>query len=115
MGRSRRKSRLSWYKQERLIEHLVAGTTARTAARLAGVHRNTAAYYFHRLREIIAYELAKESADLLAGEIEADESCFGGRRKGKRKRGRRTAGKVPVFGLLKRGGRVYVKMLPARR
>ena len=113
MGRSRRKSRLSWYKQERLIEHLVAGTTARTAARLAGVHRNTAAYYFHRLREIIAYELAKESADLLAGEIEADESCFGSRRKGKR--GRRAAGKVPVFGLLKRGGRVYVKMLPARR
>jgi len=59
------------------------------------VNRKTAILFFHRLREIIAYELAKESADLLAGEIEADESCFGGRRKGKgkRKRGRRTAGK----------------------
>ena len=76
---------------------------------MVGVHRNTAAYCFHRLREIIAYELAKESADLLAGEIEADESCSGGRRKGKRGRG--AAGKVPVFGLLKRGGRVYVKII----
>ena len=89
MRRSRRKSRLSWYKPERLIEHFVAGT----AARLVGVHRNTAAYYFHRLREIIAYELEKESEDLLACEVEADESCFGGKRKGKRGRG--AAGKVP--------------------
>ncbi|HJN26113.1 MAG TPA: IS1595 family transposase, partial [Rhodospirillales bacterium] len=29
-----RKSRLSSYKQDRLIEHFVAGTTARTASRL---------------------------------------------------------------------------------
>jgi transposase-like protein len=29
-----RKSRLSWEQQERLIEHFVAGTTARTAATL---------------------------------------------------------------------------------
>ncbi|CWP45491.1 IS1016 transposase [Neisseria meningitidis] len=34
------------------------------------------------------------------GEVEADESYFGGQRKGKRGRG--AAGKVAVFGLLKR-------------
>ena len=34
MRRSRRKSRLSWYKQERLIEHFVAGTTAHTCRML---------------------------------------------------------------------------------
>ena len=28
------------------------------------------------------------------------------------KRGRGAAGKVPVFGLLKRGGRVYAKVIP---
>jgi transposase len=56
-----RKSRLSQHKQGRLIEHFVAGTTARTAASLCGVHRNTAAYYFLRLREIIAYELEADS------------------------------------------------------
>ena len=42
--------------------------------------------------------------------IEVDESYFGGVRKGKRGRG--AAGKVPVFGLLKRGGKVYTKIIP---
>jgi transposase len=40
--------------------------------------------------------------------LEVDESCFGGARKGKRGRG--AAGKVPVFGLLKRGGKVHAVM-----
>ena len=103
-----RKSRLSWYKQGRLIELFVAGTTDRLAAQLVGVHRNTAAFYFHHLREIIYYR--DEEAGLLEGEIEADESYFGGQRKGKRGRG--AAGKVPVFGLLKRNGKVYVVVIP---
>ena len=44
---------------------------------------------------------------LLRGEVEADEAYFGGKRKGKRGRG--AAGKVPVFGILERGGRVKVE------
>ena len=71
---SMRKSRLSKYKQGRLVEHFVAGTTARTAASLCGVNRKTAALYFLRLREIIADELEAETADMLGGEIEVDES-----------------------------------------
>ena len=94
---SMRKSRLSKYKQGRLVEHFVAGTTARTAASLFGVNRKTAALYFLRLRKIIAYELEAETADMLSGEIEVDESYFGGKRKGKRGRG--AAGKIPVFGI----------------
>src|ERR1039458_5090742 len=35
---------------------------------------------------------------------------FGGHRKGKRGRG--AGGKIPVFGLLKRGGKVYAKVIP---
>ena len=105
-----RKSRLSEYKQARLIEHFVSGSTARTAASLVGVNKSTAAYYFHRLREIIAQELAQEEDIAFDGEIEVDESYFGGRRKGQR--GRAAVGKVPVFGLLKRGGKVYTKIIP---
>ncbi len=105
-----RQSRLSHYKQDRLIEHFVAGTTARTAARLCGVHRNTAAFFFRRLRELIVLELEAESEAMFGGEIEVDESYFGGRRKGMRGRG--AAGKIPVFGLLKRGGKVYTKIIP---
>ncbi|MGP8270036.1 MAG: IS1595 family transposase, partial [Terracidiphilus sp.] len=48
-----RKSRLDSEHQERLMEHFVAGTTARTAASLTGVNKNTACYYFQRLRKII--------------------------------------------------------------
>ncbi len=51
-----------------------------------------------------------EDTPFLDGEIEVDESTFGGRRKGKRGRG--AAGKVPVFGLLKRGGKVHAVMVP---
>jgi transposase len=104
-----RKSRLNSAKQAKLIEHFVAGTTARFAADLIGVNRNTAAYYFQRLRKITVYQLEQESHEVFAGEIEVDESYFGGTRKGKRGRG--SAGKVPVFGLLKRGGKVYTKII----
>ena len=105
-----RKSRLSWSKQLRLIEHFVSSSTAHCASRLVGVNKSTGAYYYHHLREIIALELEAEADDVFGGEIEVDESYFGGRRKGKRGRG--SAGKIPVFGLLKRGGRVYMKMIP---
>ena len=102
-----RKSRLSSRKQAKLIEHFVAGTTARTAAGLVRVNKTTAAYYYHRLRELI-YRAVAEAAPF-AGEIEVDESYFGGCRKGKRGRG--AAGKMPVFGLLKRGGKVYAVVI----
>ena len=105
-----RKSGISQSKQDRLIEHFIAGTTARTAASLVGVHRNSAAFYFHRLREVIAYELEAESEAMFGGEIEVDESYFGCRQKGKRGRG--ATGKNPVFGLLKRGGKVYTRVIP---
>ena len=53
---------------------------------------------------------AEDASDLLGGEIELDESYFGGRRKGNRGRG--AAGKVPVFGILERQGKVRVTVVP---
>ena len=105
-----RKGRLSKPKQDRLQEYFVSGTTARCAASLVGVNSKTGTYYFHRLREIIAYHLEQEADTVFSGEIEVAESYFGGRRKGRRGRG--AAGKVLVFGLLKRGGKVYTKVIP---
>ena len=89
------------------MEHFVSGSTDRCAADLVGVNFKTAAYYYHRLREII-YQ-ATEAEAPFSGEIEVDESYFGGHRKGKRGRG--AAGKVPVFGILKRGGKVYTQVI----
>ena len=83
--------------------------TARNAANLLGLQANTAALFYRKVRELIAEQAAADE-DLLGGEVEVDESYFGGIRKGKRGRG--AAGKVPVFGLLKRGGKVFVLPIP---
>jgi transposase len=95
--------RISEIQQIKLLELFVAQATARTAADLTGVHRNTAALYYHKLRQRIASRMAEVEPELAV--FECDESYFGGIRKGKRGRG--AAGKVCVFGILKRGGRVY--------
>ena len=52
-----------------------------------------------------------EAASPLQGEIEVDESYFGARRV-RGKRGRGADGKTIVFGLLKRQGKVYTKIVP---
>ena len=58
---------------------------------------------------MIAYYLEQEANEIFDGAVELDESYFGGVRKGKRGRG--AAGKVVVFGILKRGGKVYTKVV----
>ncbi len=98
MVSKRRRSRLPVSIQQELVRRFVVGASVRSAAELCGVNRNTAILYFHKLRELIAENLAADALDLMAGEIEVDESYFGGVRRGKRGRG--AAGKIPVFGLL---------------
>ena len=107
---ARRRSPLPGSIQVELLRLFVAGTPARAAVGLVGVNRHTATLFFHKLREVIASRLAAEAPALLSGEIEVDESYFGGRRKGRRGRG--AGGKVPVFGLLKRGGKVHAVVIP---
>lgn len=58
------------------MEYFVAGATARTAAELANVNRNTATKYFRLFREVIASNIQEEYQ--FAGEVELDESYFGG-------------------------------------
>ena len=87
----------------------MAGSTARTAADLAGVLDNTAALFFAKVRAVIAARQERAMADAFDGPVEIDESYFGGRRKGRRGRG--AGGKVAVFGILQRGGRVYAQMI----
>jgi len=75
------------------------------------VNRNTVNRFYLALRQIVAEEM--EKAAPLHGEVEVDESYFSGKRKGKRGRG--AVGKVPVFSLLKRGGRVYTLPIPGAK
>ena len=104
--------KLSENKQLELMKYFVAGATARTAANLSGIHRNTAVRFFHKLRGKIVLK-QQDRSEQFSGEIERDESYFGGIRKGRRGRG--AAGKIIVFGILKHGGKVHTQtVLDAR-
>lgn len=97
--------RLSKKVQCRLLEFFVLEVTARSAADILNIQPNSATLFYRKIRQVIAFNLAKEAHEIFQGDIEIDESYFGGVRKGKRGRG--AAGKVVVFGMLKRHGKVY--------
>ena len=83
---------------------------------MLGVNRNTVNRWYRNFREQIVEHLESSPAQKLSGEIELDESYFGGPRKKKhaqdrRKRGRGAENKVPVFGVLKRDGKVYTQII----
>jgi len=58
-------------------------------------------------KQIAVY--CNQEADKLNGELELDESYFGGKRKGNRGRGANN--KAIVFGILERKGKVYTKIV----
>ena len=100
--------KLSKNKQLELMKYFIAGSTARTTAELTNTHRNTTIRFFQKLKEKISIK-QEQRKSLLCGQIELDESYFGGTRKGKKGRG--AAGKIPVFGILKRNGQVYTQIV----
>ena len=103
-------SRLSTTQTNKIIRCFCEDITATSTARLVGVNRNTVNSYYQMIREAIFYQSLKEYS-LEEGEFELDESYFGVKRV-RGKRGRGAAGKTPVFGLLKRGGKVFVTIVP---
>ena len=91
--------------QKKLLQFFVLEVTARSAADLLGIHPNSAVLFYRKVRVVISHHLSLEADMVFDGSVELDESYFGGHRKGKRGRG--AAGKAAVFGILKRGGKVY--------
>ncbi|BAV94577.1 transposase [Ichthyobacterium seriolicida] len=82
---------------------------AKKVSKLTDVNRYTINKIFDRLRLLIAQKCEEESL-FNQGEIELDESYFGAKR-ARGKRGRGSGGKVPVFGMLKREGKVYTQIV----
>ena len=82
--------------------------TAVQISNLTGLPRITINRMLNNVRKKIAKYCENKSEFI--GEIECDESYFGGKRKGD-KRGRGVTNKVPVFGLLKRDGKVYTQVI----
>jgi transposase len=90
-----------------LVKYFALEVPASRAANVTGINRHSAERVYQVIRRCLARE--RELHSPLGGEVEADESYFGGRRKGPRGRG--AAGKAPVFGLLKRNGKVYTRIV----
>lgn len=92
--------------QQKLLEYFVAGATARTAARLAGVQGRTAVVFFQRLRQLIA---SKQESFLLSSKFDVDDSYWGRGRKGQRGGG--PPGHTVVFGLLMRNNKIRTMII----
>jgi transposase len=108
-GRWLNQSRLSCQNWLRVLKLFELEVSANKIASPLAVPYNTV----HRAVMLIRHAIlcaATDAETLLGGEIELDESYFGGKRKGKRGRG--AAGKVPVFGILERQGIVRVEVVP---
>ena len=101
--------RVSRYKIKRIILCFAEDITASSASKILPINRNTTNAYYNEIREKILQHSLKEQEKEL-GEFELDESYFGARRV-RGKRGRGAAGKTPVFGLLKRNGKVFVTVV----
>ena len=82
---------------------------ATQTSEFTGVNRNTVNRYFNAFRERIC-EICSQASPF-TGSVEVDESYFGPRRV-RGKRGRGAYGKTIVFGLLKRGDKVYTEIVP---
>ena len=104
-GRWINHGRLSCVQWLSLIKLFELELSVRKMAQQMDLAYNTVYQAVRKIRcAILAH--APGANDLMAGEIELDECYFGGRRKGNRGRG--ATGKVPVFGILERNGKVLV-------
>ena len=78
------------------------------ASEYLSLNRNTLNRIYQKIRLRIS-EICESESPFDRGEIELDESYFGGKKKGKRGRG--SLNKIPVFGIYKRGEKVYTQVV----
>ena len=92
-------------KNREVFKYFVMDIPASTAAQLSRLNRNIVQSIYMKLRQRVV-GIACLEAEEMTGRIERDESYFGACRV-RDKRGRGAGGKIPVIGLLKRGGKVF--------
>lgn len=109
-----KQAKISRYRIEKILECFCLDLTATQTHKLLNLNRKTVNHWYQYFRLAIYWHQVEEFQKFV-GDIEADESYFGARRRhgfhGKLKRGRGTL-KQPVFGLFKRNGRVYTEIVP---
>jgi transposase-like protein len=102
------KSRTSlrdWFYAMFLLANTRMGISAKHLERELGITYKTAWRMFTQIRKLIAND-----AGNLFGQVEVDETYIGGERPGKRGRG--AAGKTIAVGIVERGGKAIVEIIP---
>ena len=102
-------SKISERKFRQILRYFAQDFTASDTAELTGISVRSINSIFLKLRKRIAQECEKQSP--FQGVVELDESYFGPRRI-RGKRGRGAGGKTIVFGIFKRGDKVYTEIIP---
>ena len=103
-----KRTKISTHKFRLIVSCFSDDFTASQTNKLVKVNRHTVENYFNRFRRIIYKQSLKIKK--FNGEVEIDESYFGPTRV-RGKRGRGAGEKIPVIGLLKRNGKVFVMIV----
>jgi transposase-like protein len=105
-----KRAHISEKKFREVLKFFAADFTVTQISHLTGISRVKLSNLIQKIRVRI-YALNCQSNPLMSGEFEVDESYFGPKRV-RGKRGRGASGKIKVFGLLKREGKVYTQVVP---
>ena len=97
-------SRISEAKFREILKYFTEDIEASKISNLTKISEVTLCKIFREIRALMSKECEKISK--FSGEIEIDESYFGSKKKRQR-----TANKTPVFGMLKRDGKVYTQIV----
>ena len=102
------RSRISQKKFREILKYFAEDIEASKISNLTKISEATLCKIFREIRILMSKEC--ENISKFSGEIEIDESYFGSKRV-RGKRGRGASGKQPVFGMLKRDGKVYTQIV----
>jgi transposase len=109
LNKYKKRSHISNKKFREIVRYFSLDFTATNTANLTKISRNSVNKIYSQIRQKILLCTNSEQ-EKFSGELELDESYFGAKRVCG-KRGRGAAGKTPVFGLLKRDGKVFVQIV----
>jgi transposase len=104
-----------WFYAAYLMASTRCGISAKQLERELGVAYRTAWRMMNRIRN----ELMKDDGEPLFGDVEIDETSWGGRPRGRKLNPKERAAwreaKPTILGMVERGGRVRLRVIPSRR